>query len=199
MVNWHVPNNAKWSLVQAQPLSDLRLPSEIGGVKRSIISQSKTEPVLTHFWSILQCFSYIGMGRLRSYNGFDSRMLQTVSIFPSHPLTVPKTAMMQGGLPWLSHQEGNTASPLEKNMSEEEEEYVPETWEILAGVVCAETYEEFDRAYSLLKRGKKAPKKSSVDLWKVLSGEYKELNEGRRKKWEEKKKLEKLQQQEKKE
>ena len=131
--------------------------------------------------------------------GFDSRMLQTVSIFPSHPLTVPKTAMMQGGLPRLSHQEGNTASPLEKNMSEEEEEYVPETWEILAGVVCAETYEEFDRAYSLLKRGKKAPKKSSVDLWKVLSGEYKELNEGRRKKWEEKKKLEKLQQQEKKE
>ncbi|MBO6131084.1 MAG: hypothetical protein J6P28_03850 [Treponema sp.] len=80
----------------------------------------------------------------------------------------------------------------------EEEEYIPKTWEILAGVVCAETYEEFDRAYSLLKRGKKAPKKSSVDLWKVVSGEYKELNEGRRKKWEEKKKLEKLQQQEKK-
>ena len=72
-----------------------------------------------------------------------------------------------------------------------------ENWIILLGVICARNYEEFDRAYSLLKRGKKAPKKSSVDLWKVLSGEYKELNEGRRKKWEAKKKLEKLQKQEK--
>lgn len=51
-----------------------------------------------------------------------------------------------------------------------------ENWIILLGVICARNYEEFDRAYSLLKRGKKAPKKSSVDLWKVISGQMPSLN-----------------------
>lgn len=58
----------------------------------------------------------------------------------------------------------------------EEEEYIPKTWEILAGVVCAETYEEFDRAYSMLHKTKGRGGKSSVDLWKVISGQMPSLN-----------------------
>ena len=57
-----------------------------------------------------------------------------------------------------------------------EEEYIPETWEILAGVICARTYEEFDRAYSMLHKTKGRGGKSSVDLWKVISGQMPNLN-----------------------
>ena len=43
-------------------------------------------------------------------------------------------------------------------------------WIVLLGVICAQTYEEFDRAYSKLKR-RQGRGKSSVDLWKVISGQ----------------------------
>lgn len=48
-------------------------------------------------------------------------------------------------------------------------------WIVLLGVICAQTYEEFDRAYSKLK-GRQGRGKSSVDLWKVISGQMPSLN-----------------------
>lgn len=53
-----------------------------------------------------------------------------------------------------------------------------ENWIILLGVICARTYEEFNRAYSLLRR-KGRGGKSSVDLWKVISGQMPSLNSER--------------------
>lgn len=51
-----------------------------------------------------------------------------------------------------------------------------ENWIILLGVICARTYEEFDRAYSMLHKTKGRGGKSSVDLWKVISGQMPSLN-----------------------
>lgn len=48
-------------------------------------------------------------------------------------------------------------------------------WIILLGVICARTYKEFDRAYSKLKRRQGRGKGSSVDLWKVISGQMSHL------------------------
>ena len=49
-------------------------------------------------------------------------------------------------------------------------------WFILLGVICARTYEEFDRAYKRLNKTKGRGGKSSVDLWKVISGQMPSLN-----------------------
>ena len=51
-----------------------------------------------------------------------------------------------------------------------------ENWIILLGVICARTYEEFDRAYSMLHKTKGRGGKSSVVLWKVISGQMPSLN-----------------------
>ena len=51
-----------------------------------------------------------------------------------------------------------------------------ENWIILLGVICARTYEEFNRAYSLLHKTKGRGGKSSVVLWKVISGQMPSLN-----------------------
>lgn len=53
---------------------------------------------------------------------------------------------------------------------------VSENWIILLGVICARNYEEFDRAYSMLHKTKGRGGKSSVDLWKVISGQMPSLN-----------------------
>lgn len=53
---------------------------------------------------------------------------------------------------------------------------MPENWIILLAVICARTYEEFDRAYSMLHKTKGRGGKSSVDLWKVISGQMPSLN-----------------------
>lgn len=52
-------------------------------------------------------------------------------------------------------------------------------WFILLGVICARTYEEFDRAYKRLHKTKGRGGKSSIDLWKVISGQMPSLNSER--------------------
>ena len=49
-------------------------------------------------------------------------------------------------------------------------------WIVLLGVICAQTYEELDRAYSMLHKTKGRGGKSSIGLWKVISGQMPSLN-----------------------